>query len=116
MSAGAGSSITGIGAITPVGNGADGLWDGVCANRSAVGLIDRFDPSPFPSRMAAQVDDFEPDDFLDARRARRLDRFSPFSVAASRMAVEEAGWPGANEVRRADRHLDRLGAGRGRVR
>ena len=83
--------ITGIGAITPVGSGADGLWDGVMADASAVRLIDRFDASMFPSRIAAQVTDFDPADHLDARRARRLDRFSALSVAASRMAFENAG-------------------------
>ena len=83
--------ITGIGAITPIGSGADGLWAGVLADRSAVRIIDRFDASPFPSRIAAQVDDFDPADHLDARRARRLDRFSALSVAASRMAFEDAG-------------------------
>ena len=83
--------ITGIGAITPIGIGADGLWDGVMANRSAIRTIDRFDASPFPSRIAAQIDDFDPADHLDARRARRLDRFSALSVAASRMAFEDAG-------------------------
>jgi 3-oxoacyl-[acyl-carrier-protein] synthase II len=83
--------ITGIGAITPIGSGADKLWDGVMADRSAVRTIDRFDASPFPSRIAAQVDDFDPADHLDARRARRLDRFSALSVAASRMAFEDAG-------------------------
>lgn len=83
--------ITGIGAITPVGSGADGLWDGVMANRSAVRLIDRFDASAFPSRIAAQIDDFEPADHLDPRRARRLDRFSALSVAAARGAFEHAG-------------------------
>jgi 3-oxoacyl-[acyl-carrier-protein] synthase II len=61
------------------------------ADRSAVRTIDRFDASPFPSRIAAQVDDFDPADHLDARRARRLDRFSALSVAASRMAFEDAG-------------------------
>jgi 3-oxoacyl-[acyl-carrier-protein] synthase II len=82
--------ITGIGAVTPVGHGHDGLWHGVLANRSAVKAIDRFDPSPFPSRIAAQVDDFVAADHLDPRRARRLDRFSAFAVAAARMAVEHA--------------------------
>jgi 3-oxoacyl-[acyl-carrier-protein] synthase II len=83
--------ITGIGAITPVGSGADGLWDGVIANRSAVRLIDRFDSSAFPSRIAAQIDDFDPAAHLDPRRARRLDRFSALSVAAARDAVRHAG-------------------------
>jgi 3-oxoacyl-[acyl-carrier-protein] synthase II len=84
-------AITGIGAITPIGSGADGLWNGVLANRSAVRIIDRFDPSAFPSRIAAQIDDFDPAAHLDPRRARRLDRFSALSVAAARQAVDDAG-------------------------
>jgi 3-oxoacyl-[acyl-carrier-protein] synthase II len=82
--------ITGIGAVTPIGTGADALWNGVMANRSAVRRIDRFDASPFPSRIAAQIDDFRPEDHLDPRRARRLDRFSALSVAAARLAVDHA--------------------------
>ena len=89
--------VTGIGAITPVGNGADGLWDGVMAGVSAVKPIDRFDATPFPSRIAAQIDGFDPADHFDARRARRLDRFSALSVAASRMAFVEAGLDRAAE-------------------
>jgi len=83
--------VTGVGAVTPIGHGADGLWAGVIANRSAVRTIDRFDASPFPSRIAAQIDDFVPADHLDARRARRLDRFSQLAVVAARMAREHAG-------------------------
>ena len=82
--------ITGIGAITPIGTGAEDLWSGVLANRSAVRAIDRFDASAFPSRIAAQIDGFDPAAHLDTRRARRLDRFSALSVAAARMAVEDA--------------------------
>ncbi len=82
--------ITGIGAVTPIGDRADGLWDGVLANRSAVTAIDRFDASAFPSRVAAQISDFDPAEHLDPRRARRLDRFSALSVASARMAVEHA--------------------------
>ena len=82
--------ITGIGALTPIGHGADGLWAGVLADRSAVRAITRFDPSPFRSRIAAAIEDFNAADHLDARRARRLDRFSAMSVAAARMAVGHA--------------------------
>lgn len=84
-------AVTGIGAVTPIGHGAEGLWAGVLANESAVRTIDRFDPTPFPSHVAAAVDDFDPADHLDPRRARRLDRFSAFAVASARMAVEHAG-------------------------
>src|SRR5918997_4812089 len=83
--------VTGIGAVTPIGTGVEGLWNGVLADRSAVRAIDRFDASPFPSRIAAQIDDFDPASHLDARRARRLDRFSALSVTAARMAAEHAG-------------------------
>ena len=85
-------AITGVGAVTPIGHGASGLWEGVLADRSAVRAIDRFDPSPFPSRVAAQIADFHPADHLDAKRARRLDRFSQLAVVAARMAVEQACW------------------------
>ncbi len=85
--------ITGIGALTPIGHGADGLWKGVLADRSAVRSIDRFDASPFPSQIAAQIDDFVPADHLDPRRARRLDRFSQLAVAAARMAATDAQLP-----------------------
>ena len=94
-------AVTGIGAVTPIGHGADGLWAGVLANRTAVRRIDRFDASPFPSQLAAQIDDFRAEDYLDAKRARRLDRFSQLSVVAARMAVEHAGWTDAS--RDADR-------------
>jgi len=83
-------AVTGIGAVTPIGSGADGLWAGVLANRSAVQAIDRFDASPFPSRIAAQINDFVPTDHLDVKRARRLDRFSQLSVAAARMAIGQS--------------------------
>jgi 3-oxoacyl-[acyl-carrier-protein] synthase II len=83
--------VTGIGAVTPIGTGAEALWNGVLADRSAVRSIDRFDASAFPSRMAAQIDDFDPAMHLDARRARRLDRFSALSVTAARLATTHAG-------------------------
>ncbi|MFI5312058.1 MAG: beta-ketoacyl synthase N-terminal-like domain-containing protein, partial [Gemmatimonadales bacterium] len=84
-------AITGIGAITPIGVGRDALWAGICAERSAVRSLTRFDPSPFRSHNAAEVDGFCAADHLDARRARRLDRFGQFSVAAARMALDDAG-------------------------
>ena len=57
-------AITGIGAITPIGMTRDGLWDGVLRERSAVRSITRFDPSIFRSHNAAQVNDFDPADFI----------------------------------------------------
>lgn len=83
-------AITGIGCLTPIGPGVDGLWRGLLEGRSAVRGVTRFDPSPFRSRVAAEVDLFDPLDFMEAKRARRLDRFGQFSVAAASMALRDA--------------------------
>lgn len=83
--------VTGIGAVTPIGLGRDGLWSGLRAERSAVGPVTRFDPSIFRSQVAAEVRDFVPSDHLEERRTKRLDRFAQFAVVASRMAVADAG-------------------------
>jgi 3-oxoacyl-[acyl-carrier-protein] synthase II len=88
--------ITGLGPLTAIGTGRDAFWRGVRAGRSPVKAIDRFDPSPFRSQVAAQVDDFDPLDHIPAAEARRLDRFSQFSIAAGRLAIDDAGLvPGA---------------------
>ena len=90
--------ITGLGLITPVGSGRDGFWAGVRAGRSPVRAIDRFDPSPFRSRVAAQVDDFDPLDHMPPKTARQLDRFSQFGLAAGQMALADAGLvPGGDQ-------------------
>jgi 3-oxoacyl-[acyl-carrier-protein] synthase II len=83
--------ITGIGAVTPIGTGRAGLWQGVQAGRSAVRRITRFDPAPFSSQVAAEVSDFNVLDFIDARRARRLDRFAQFALVSGRLALADAG-------------------------
>jgi 3-oxoacyl-[acyl-carrier-protein] synthase II len=82
--------ITGIGPLTPTGIGVDGFRQGLRAARSPVKRIDRFDPSAFRSQVAAQMDDFEPLDFMDARTVRQVDRFSQFALAAGRLALEDA--------------------------
>lgn len=90
--------ITGIGAITPIGSGVEGFWEGLRKRESAVRRIDRFDPSPFRSHIAAQVNDFEPTDYMDRNRARRTERYAQFSVAASRLAIEDAALdPGSED-------------------
>lgn len=96
--------ITGIGAITPIGLGVEGLWQGLQRRESAVRCITRFDPSVFKSRIAGEVDDFWPGDHMEVRRSRRLDRFSQFSVAATRMALDDAALDPARE------DPDRVGA------
>jgi 3-oxoacyl-[acyl-carrier-protein] synthase II len=96
--------VTGIGAVTPIGVGAEGLWSGLRAERSAVRTMDRFDPSLFRSHNAAQCDDFVPADHMEAKRAKRLDRFGHFSVAAARLAADDSELDLAREDR------ERIGA------
>lgn len=91
--------ITGIGAVTPIGIGIESLWTGLQAKRSVVGPVTRFDPSPFRTRIAAQVPDFHATDFMEARRTKRLDRFGQFSIAAARLALEDSGLDLAREDR-----------------
>ncbi|HEU5316589.1 MAG TPA: beta-ketoacyl synthase N-terminal-like domain-containing protein, partial [Chloroflexota bacterium] len=89
--------VTGIGAITACASGdgrdARGLRRALTEPRSAIRRITRFDPTPFRSRIAAEIDDFDPLDHMDAKRARRLDRFSQLAVAASRQALVDASLP-----------------------
>ncbi|OLC30241.1 MAG: beta-ketoacyl-[acyl-carrier-protein] synthase II [Armatimonadetes bacterium 13_1_40CM_64_14] len=82
--------VTGIGAMTPIGMTGAGLYDGIRRARSAVGRITRFDASPFHCQVAAEVSEFDPLAYMDAKRARRLDRFAQFAVAAARQAVDDA--------------------------
>ncbi len=89
--------ITGIGAITPIGTGVEGVWDGLRKRESAVRRVSRFDPTPFRSHIAAQVDDFDPETYMERNRARRMERYAQFSVAASRQALEDAALDPAGE-------------------
>src|SRR5690349_2950814 len=91
--------ITGVGAVTPIGTAVDGLWAGLAARTSAVRQITRFDPTPFRSRIAAEIPDFRPQDHLDAKRAKRLDRFSQLAVTSARFAVADAQLDPAREDR-----------------
>jgi 3-oxoacyl-[acyl-carrier-protein] synthase II len=92
-------AVTGIGAVTPIGLGRQGLWDGLRREQSAVATLTRFDPSAWRSHNAAQVNDFDAADFMDAKRVKRLDRFGAFSVACARQAIGDAGIDLATEDR-----------------
>jgi 3-oxoacyl-[acyl-carrier-protein] synthase II len=82
--------ITGLGLVTAVGIGIEPFRAGLRAATSPIRAIDRFDATPFRSRVAAQIDAFDPADHMDARSVRGLDRFSQFAVAAGRMALTDA--------------------------
>ena len=84
--------ITGIGAVTPVGFGASGLWAGVLANRSGISEITSFDASGFRTRVAGEVRGFNASDHVSRKNLKRIDRFAAFAVASARMAVEDANF------------------------
>lgn len=92
-------AITGIGCVTPIGTGVDALWNGLRAEQSAVGAATRFDSSIYRSRCAAQVNDFEPTDWIDPKRVKRLDRFSQFAVVSSMLALKDGKLDLANTNR-----------------
>lgn len=85
-------AITGLGLVTPIGTGVETVWRNLLDGAIAVGTLDRFDASTFPSRIAAQIDDFDPSAFLSRRRVQWTDRFSQLAVAAARLAFEDAGF------------------------
>lgn len=91
--------VTGLGAVTPIGIGLGALRASLRAERSAVGPITRFDPTPFRTHIAAQVNDFRAEDHLDAKRVKRLDRFGQLSVIAANMAIADSGIDLARESR-----------------
>jgi 3-oxoacyl-[acyl-carrier-protein] synthase II len=96
--------ITGIGVVTPIGIGKENLWRGLQSHRSAVGPVTRFDASIFRSQLAAEVADFAPADFVDQKKLKRLDRYSLFTLAATRMAIADA------DLRLAAEDRERVGA------
>ncbi len=84
--------ITGIGAITPIGIGRPQLWSGATSGRRAVQAVDRFDASPFRSKVAGQVNDFDPAALLERKQAQRTERFSQFAIATAQLAFDDAGY------------------------
>src|SRR5690606_19163074 len=85
--------ITGMGAVSPLGNTAAESWASAIAGRSGVGPITQFDASDFPCRIAGEVKDFNPKDYMDFKEARRMSRASQLAVAAASMAVSDASLP-----------------------
>ena len=83
--------ITGMGAISPLGNSVPAFWEGMVAGRSGVALATRYDIADFPYVIAAEVRDFDPRDYMDAKAARRMARFAQFAVAAAAEALRDSG-------------------------
>jgi len=83
--------VTGTGLVTPLGVGTGKSWRNLCDGKSGVGLITRFDTTDFGVKIAAEVKDFNPEDFIEPKLARHLDAFVQYAVAAAGMALEESG-------------------------
>ena len=83
--------VTGLGAVTPLGNTKDEFWRRLIAGESGVGPITAFDAADFSTRFAAEVKDFDPDALIGKRESKRMDRFSQFALVAAREALEDSG-------------------------
>ena len=83
--------VTGLGLVTPLGTGVESTWAAAIAGRSGVGLITRFDPGRLRTRIASEVKDFDPLNWMDRREARRTDRYVQFALAAAEMAMRSSG-------------------------
>ncbi|MGO8968965.1 MAG: beta-ketoacyl-ACP synthase II [Myxococcaceae bacterium] len=83
--------VTGLGLVTPVGTGVEATWKALLAGSSGVGPITRFTPGRLQTRIAAEVKDFDPLQWMDRREARRTDRFVQYALAATEMALRQSG-------------------------
>src|SRR5690625_423159 len=95
--------ITGVGAVTPLGNDAQTLWDGVVQGKSGIDYITKVDKEAFPVHVAAEVKDFDPLQLMDKKEKRKMEYFTQYAVAASKMAVEDA------KLEINDENRDRVG-------
>ncbi|MDX2065967.1 MAG: beta-ketoacyl-ACP synthase II [Fimbriimonadaceae bacterium] len=91
--------ITGLGAITPIGTGAETVWRNALAGKSGVARIELIDPAPFTTQIAAEVKDFQATDWLDRKEARRVDRVIAMGVGAARLALADASVTLTDELR-----------------
>ncbi|MFB5196221.1 beta-ketoacyl-[acyl-carrier-protein] synthase II [Bacillus sp. AFS073361] len=82
--------VTGIGAVTPLGNDAETTWKNILEGQSGVGPLTRVNADEYPAKVAAESTDFNPEEFMDRKDARKMDRFTQFAVASALMAVKDA--------------------------
>ena len=84
--------VTGTGLVTPLGTGVEKTWEALCAGKSGVDLITRFDTTDFAVKIAAEVKDFQAEEFIDKKLAKHLDLFVQYAVAAANMALADSGY------------------------
>ena len=83
--------ITGLGTVNPLGNCVEDTWEKICAGRSGIGKITKFDTTGFQTKIAGELKDFDPLNFVNKRELRRLDDFIIYSLASAQMAIEDSG-------------------------
>lgn len=83
--------ITGVGMITPLGVGTDETWQGLLAGRSGINKISRFDAAAFPTQIAGEVVGFNPEDYIELKEIKKMDRFIHFALAATAIAIKDSG-------------------------
>lgn len=82
--------VTGVGAVTPLGNDIETTWKNIIAGKSGIGPLTRVNADEYPAKVSAEAKDFNPEDFIERKEARKMDRFTQFAVAAAQMAVKDA--------------------------
>lgn len=82
--------VTGLGAVTPLGNDVETTWSNVLEGKCGIGPLTRLNPDEYPAKVAAELKDFDPEQYVDRKEARKMDRFTQYAVAASMMAVKDA--------------------------
>ena len=82
--------VTGVGAVTPLGNDIETTWENIVAGKSGIGPLTRVNADEYPAKVSAEAKDFNPEDFIERKEARKMDRFTQFAVAAAQMAVKDA--------------------------
>jgi 3-oxoacyl-[acyl-carrier-protein] synthase II len=95
--------VTGLGLITPLGTGVDKTWNGLCAGKSGIQRITKFDPSSHACQIAGEVTDFNPADYIEKKDIKKMDTFIHYAVGASQMAVDDAG------LKVTEENADRVG-------
>lgn len=83
--------VTGMGAITPIGNSVEEFWNGIKEGKTGFGPITYFDTADYRCKLAAEVKDFDPAQYMDKKSARRMEQFCQFAVAAAGQAISDAG-------------------------
>lgn len=83
--------VTGLGAVTPLGVGLGPTWEAILAGRSGVGRITKFDPSGFPTTIAAEIKEFSPEDYVDRKEVKRMDPFIHLAMASAQFAMSDSG-------------------------